>query len=222
MKTSNEIGALSLALSQAQAEMTNVFKGKSGYNFNYADLGNVLEILRNTLPKYELAIMQTPSNDGANVCVTTLLSHSSGEWIKDSLSITVEVGKGNSFAQSVGSCITYLRRYQASAIAGIAQTDDDASIRTEADPDGVDAQAAELVRPISKVEVLAVKNKAEEAGVDIATVMKASNVTELNQMTSDQAERIMRKLHASIVKADEVASSSKEAEATNDEVQEAS
>ena len=211
MKTSNEIGALSLALSQAQAEMTNVFKGKSGYNFNYADLGNVLEILRNTLPKYELAIMQTPSNDGANVCVTTLLSHSSGEWIKDSLSITVEVGKGNSFAQSVGSCITYLRRYQASAIAGIAQTDDDASIRTEADPDGADAQAAELV-----------KNKAEEAGVDIATVMKASNVTELNQMTSDQAERIMRKLHASIVKADEVASSSKEAEATNDEVQEAS
>ena len=216
METSTTIGALSLALSQAQAEMTNVFKGKSGYQFNYADLADVLMILRNSLPKHELAIIQTASNDGSNVAVTTMLSHSSGEWIKDTLSITVEVAKGNSFAQSVGSCITYLRRYQATAIAGIAQTDDDASIRNDQDPQGTGAQPVELVRPASKVEVLAVKTKAEEAGVDIKTILKTLKITDLNGMTSEQAERIMRKLHASIIKAEEVSPPA------NDEKKEAS
>ena len=216
METSTTIGALSLALSQAQAEMTNVFKGKSGYQFKYADLASVLEILRETLPKYELAIIQTPSNDGSNVAVTTLLSHSSGEWIKDTLSITVEVAKGNSFAQSVGSCITYLRRYQATAIAGIAQTDDDMSIKNDKDPEGSQAQTVELIRTASKVEVLAVKTKAEEAGVDIKTILKTLKLTDLNGMTSEQAERIMRKLHASIIKAEEVSPPA------NDEKKEAS
>ena len=216
METSTTIGALSLALSQAQAEMTNVFKGKSGYQFKYADLASVLEILRETLPKYELAIIQTPSNDGSNVAVTTLLSHSSGEWIKDTLSITVEVAKGNSFAQSVGSCITYLRRYQATAIAGIAQTDDDMSIKNDKDPEGSQAQTVELIRTASKVEVLAVKTKAEEAGVDIKTILKTLKIADLNRMTSEQAERMMRKLHASIVKAEEVSPPA------NDEKKEAS
>ena len=216
METSTTIGALSLALSQAQAEMTNVFKGKSGYQFKYADLASVLEILRETLPKYELAIIQTPSNDGSNVAVTTLLSHSSGEWIKDTLSITVEVAKGNSFAQSVGSCITYLRRYQATAIAGIAQTDDDMSIKNDKDPEGSQAQTVELIRTASKVEVLAVKTKAEEAGVDIKTILKTLKITDLNGMTSEQAERMMRKLHASIIKAEEVSPPA------NDEKKEAS
>ena len=196
--------------------MTNVFKGKSGYQFKYADLASVLEILRETLPKYELAIIQTPSNDGSNVAVTTLLSHSSGEWIKDTLSITVEVAKGNSFAQSVGSCITYLRRYQATAIAGIAQTDDDMSIKNDKDPEGSQAQTVELIRTASKVEVLAVKTKAEEASVDIKTILKTLKISDLNGMTSEQAERMMRKLHASIIKAEKVSPPA------NDESKEAS
>ena len=51
METSETIGKISLALSQAQAEMINVYKGSAAYNYNYADLGVILDMLRQTLPK---------------------------------------------------------------------------------------------------------------------------------------------------------------------------
>lgn len=204
METSENIGAISLALSQAQAEMINVYKGTAAYNYNYADLGVILDMLRQTLPKYEIALIQTPSNDGANACVTTMLSHSSGEWIKDSVSCQIEMAKGNSAIQCLGSSITYLRRYSCSAIAGLTQTDSDASIRTPDDPEGEHAQPVELVRMASKVEILGVKDLAKKAGVEMDKVLKTTNVSKASEMTSEQVERVMLKLHKTILAAEKV------------------
>jgi hypothetical protein len=204
METSETIGKISLALSQAQAEMINVYKGSAAYNYNYADLGVILDMLRQTLPKYEIALIQTPSNDGANACVTTMLSHSSGEWIKDSVSCHIEIAKGNSAIQCLGSSITYLRRYSCSAIAGLTQTDDDASIRTPDDPEGEQAQPIELVRMASKVEIKSVTDMAAKADVDIANVTKSLNLNAISDMTSEQAERACRKLHKTILAAEKV------------------
>ena len=204
METSENIGAISLALSQAQAEMINVYKGTAAYNYNYADLGVILDMLRQTLPKYEIAIIQTPSNDGANACVTTMLSHSSGEWIKDSVSCQIEMAKGNSAIQCLGSSITYLRRYSCSAIAGLTQTDNDASIRTDDDPEGEQSQPIELIRMASKLEIKSVKDMAAEAGVDIANVTKGLKLKAISDMTSEQAERAIRKLHKTLLVAEKV------------------
>jgi len=204
METSENIGAISLALSQAQAEMINVYKGTAAYNYNYADLGVILDMLRQTLPKYEIALIQTPSNDGANACVTTMLSHSSGEWIKDSVSCQIEMAKGNSAIQCLGSSITYLRRYSCSAIAGLTQTDNDASIRTDDDPEGEQSQPIELIRMASKLEIKSVKDMAAEAGVDIANVTKGLKLKAISDMTSEQAERAIRKLHKTLLVAEKV------------------
>ena len=204
METSENIGAISLALSQAQAEMINVYKGTAAYNYNYADLGVILDMLRQTLPKYEIALIQTPSNDGANACVTTMLSHSSGEWIKDSVSCQIEMAKGNSAVQCLGSSITYLRRYSCSAIAGLTQTDNDASIRTDEDPEGEQAQPIELIRMASKVEIKSVTDMAAEAGVDIKNVTKGLKLKAISDMTSEQAERAIRKLHKTLLVAEKV------------------
>ena len=204
METSENIGAISLALSQAQAEMINVYKGSEAYNYNYADLGVILDMLRQTLPRYEIALIQTPSNDGANACVTTMLSHSSGEWIKDSVSCQIEMAKGNSAIQCLGSSITYLRRYSCSAIAGLTQTDNDASIRTDDDPEGEQSQPIELIRMASKLEIKSVKDMAAEAGVDIANVTKGLKLKAISDMTSEQAERAIRKLHKTLLVAEKV------------------
>jgi hypothetical protein len=50
-----------------------------------------------------------------------MLLHESGQWIKSKLKMPVE----KVTAQSIGSTITYGRRYGLSAITGIAQYDDD-------------------------------------------------------------------------------------------------
>ena len=56
--------------------------------------------------------------------MTTMLLHESGQWIKSKLKMPIE----KATAQSVGSVITYGRRYGLSAITGIAQYDDDGNV----------------------------------------------------------------------------------------------
>jgi len=129
MKTSKTISKIAVALSKFQGEVTDIPKNKQNeYMKNrYADLQGVLEIVRPLLAKHELTIIQTPSTEGEKVKLTTLLVHSSGEWIKDTLFMDITTNnKATTKAQAIGSVITYARRYSLSSILGIAQADDDA------------------------------------------------------------------------------------------------
>ena len=133
-----EIGNLATALSALQGELTDAHKGSKGYGYNYADLATVLDIARPLLTKHGLAVSQLPGNADDNVSVKTVLMHKSGQFIESTISMPVEVGKGMSKAQAIGSVITYCRRYSLAAVLGIAQTDDDAHVdkndKTEKNP----------------------------------------------------------------------------------------
>ena len=59
--------------------------------------------------------------------VTTRLMHESGEWVQTR--VRCPLG-GKKDIQAVGSAITYGRRYGLSAMAGIAQHDDDGNSNT--------------------------------------------------------------------------------------------
>jgi hypothetical protein len=61
------------------------------------------------------------SADGARVTVTTILAHSSGEFISEALTMTA----AQNTPQGVGSTITYGRRYGLASMVGIAPEDDD-------------------------------------------------------------------------------------------------
>jgi hypothetical protein len=57
------------------------------------------------------------------VTITTSLLHASGEWLSSDVSVSVQ---NNATAQAVGGATTYMRRYSALAMCGIAGDDDDA------------------------------------------------------------------------------------------------
>lgn len=127
---SSSIGALAEALSKAQGELGAVGKGKQGYGYSYADLASVLEVSRAPLSNHGLAVTQgieTVKGESPWVKVTTLLMHSSGEWIKNELQMPLSDMKGMSPAQMVGAVSTYGRRYSMQAIVNIASEDNDAS-----------------------------------------------------------------------------------------------
>lgn len=128
MDKSEDIKELASALSSLQGEVKDVNKDKKGYGYQYADLSQILEIARPLLAKHGLALSQFPGSAGEKVTIDSILMHKSGQWISGVIEMQAEQGKGMSKAQSVGSVITYARRYAAAAILGIAQTDDDASI----------------------------------------------------------------------------------------------
>jgi hypothetical protein len=131
MNKSESIGALAAALSQLQGEVENLHKDKQGYGYKYAELSSVLDEAKPLLAKYKLAVAQLTVNDPSNasvVGVETVLMHCSGEWISSTVYMPVEVKKGV-LAQAAGSVITYARRYALAAMLGIAQTDNDASVK---------------------------------------------------------------------------------------------
>jgi hypothetical protein len=120
---SPSIGKLALALSKAQAAITNATKSKDNPYFksHYADLAAVLDVCRQPLAANELAVIQSTENEGEQIIVTTLLAHSSGEWARG----RVKLKPVKNDPQSVGSAITYGRRYGLSAAVGVAAEDDD-------------------------------------------------------------------------------------------------
>lgn len=111
------------ALSKAQGEIENASKNAANPHFKskYADLAEVLNTIRPPFAANGLSLIQSPGFDGAMVSVTTLLAHSSGGYITSTASCV----PAKSDAQGIGSSTTYLRRYGAAAVAGIAQEDDD-------------------------------------------------------------------------------------------------
>lgn len=128
MERSDQINEIAAALAKAQEEIQNVAKDKSGYGYKYADLASVLEIARPALSKNGIALIQSASYADQSVSVTTTLAHQSGQWVSSTIAMPVQVGKGMSYAQAIGSVITYARRYLLAAMVGIAQEDNDAAI----------------------------------------------------------------------------------------------
>lgn len=99
----------------------------SSYSYNYASLDAVVDVIRGPLADNGLSFIQFPSvqitETGTNVSLTTRLFHKSGEYIEsDPLTLRV----ADSLPQTVGSGITYARRYSLVALVGVAfDTDDD-------------------------------------------------------------------------------------------------
>ena len=126
MNQSESIAALAAALSKAQAVLESAKKTSSNpfFKSTYADLASVWDACRKPLADNGLSIVQTADflpDHPDMVCIETALLHSSGEWVRGRLA--AKPVKAD--PQSVGSCITYLRRYSLQSIVGIAPEDDD-------------------------------------------------------------------------------------------------
>lgn len=126
---------LAMALAKAQGEFEDIEKtsnvdiqikdGGRSYNFDYAPLDVILKIVRPVLAKHGLVVMQPVYSDGANdLIIETLLLHESGEFMRSCVPMIYSADP-----KSLGSLITYLRRYFLKAMLGIEgkSEDDDGS-----------------------------------------------------------------------------------------------
>lgn len=132
MQTSESLKELATALAQAQREMGSAAKGADNpfFKSKYADLAEVVKAIKEPLANNGLSYTQFPITEGESAGVITWLMHDSGEWMKSEY--TLPLSKFD--AQSVGSCITYARRYALQAIAGIPAGDDDGNDANKAAP----------------------------------------------------------------------------------------
>jgi hypothetical protein len=180
MNQSESIAELSAALAKAQGIMEGASKDSANpfFKSKYADLASVWDACRKPLSDNGLSVVQTtefmPEHPDM-VCIETILCHASGQWIKGRLAVKPV----KSDPQSVGSCITYLRRYSLQSIVGIAPEDDDgnaASGKNEAkkQPEATTAPPEE-VPPQANVE--SHDDGIEEAFVKIESVTSKEGTT---------------------------------------------
>ena len=134
-RSSQSIASLAAALAKAQAELVNPEKSlvatiASGHRggpeqtFRYAPLSSGLDIVRKTLGQHEIATVQTTAIDQAAgfVNLTTLLAHSSGEWIASDWPVCAIAD--TAAPHRMGAALTYARRYALFTLVGIAGEDD--------------------------------------------------------------------------------------------------
>ena len=134
-RSSSSIANLAAALAKAQIALVNPEKslvatirqgGASGteQTFRYAPLSSGLEIVRKTLGEQEIATVQTTAIDqGAGIVnLTTVLAHSSGEWISSDWPVCAL--SETATPHRMGAALTCARRYALFTLVGIAGEDD--------------------------------------------------------------------------------------------------
>jgi hypothetical protein len=132
MNRSETIKEISAALPKAQAAIKAASKDATNPHFRskYADLASVIDAVKPGLNANGISFLQPVTFNEHGVCVETVLLHTSGEWISESL--TVPVSKQD--AQGVGSAISYGRRYGLQSMCGVPAEDDDGNAATAAQP----------------------------------------------------------------------------------------
>ena len=180
-RSSPSIAALATALAKAQIELTNPEKSLIGTiepqrgeggprQFRYAPLSSGLGIVRKTLGQHEIATVQTTAIDQAAgiVNLTTVLAHSSGEWIASDWPVcpVAETARPH----RMGAALTYARRYSLFTLVGIAGEDD--------------LDAPDLIGPVAQTEKLSIESKSVGNGGQQAGSNRRAGRARANKFSS--------------------------------------
>lgn len=171
------------ALAVAQGAIENASKNAANPHFKskYADLAEVLNTIRPVFSENGLSLFQSPGYDGSIASVTTVLAHSSGGYITG----TAACVPAKADAQGIGAATTYLRRYGAAAVAGIAQEDDDGTAAAHNKPHAV----------ITPKQAATVRDLLESTGSDTAKFCAAFAVESVDAMPAGKFDAAIAALN---------------------------
>lgn len=138
MNQSAEINLLNEALSKAQNAFPPIPKNKTAkvkmkaggeFSYKYADLADVLSAALPKMTENGLSLRQPIRDTPKGMRLITEIHHCSGQWASDD---GLPISNGLS-PQELGSELTYMRRYGACGMLGIApDVDEDAALATAA------------------------------------------------------------------------------------------
>jgi hypothetical protein len=128
---SDTLQEIAKAISTFQGAMSSVTKSKTNpfFQSTYADLDSIWDACRAHLKTNGLSLIQTTAFDEGGDYLTTTLLHISGEYILG----RYRLSPVKPDPQSMGSAMTYARRYAMSAILGVSADDDDDGERSMGD-----------------------------------------------------------------------------------------
>ena len=161
---------LNTAMAKAQSEFRLVPKTKTAtiksdkgtFVYKYADLADILEMALPVISRHGLSLRQPIRRLGNQFAVFTELHHASGESVSDDGLPLVSGGSPQAF----GSSLTYMRRYGACCMLGIApDADEDGALATAEKRDREAQQQTEVHDEVARQKA-ATKSKPAEDRVE--------------------------------------------------------
>jgi hypothetical protein len=207
-RSSENVAAIATALAKAQTELTNPEKAMIGtvynarsdrdQNFRYASLSSGLDIIRKVLGAQQIAVMQTTAIDrvSGTVNLTTLLVHTSGEWISSDWPVCKLTETAT--PRRMGAALTYARRYALFTMVGIAGEDDlDAPDIADDEPNGDKIAGLDLAprnglvpKPAdaSRSRTRAAPPRLEKLNAEASVATRAQLIQEIQTLPDDELE----------------------------------
>lgn len=121
METSKNELAKALFLAQSQIKHAKMDGNNPHFRSDYSTLADIWDAARVPLTLNGLSVVQTQRIEGETIISVTTLLHASGQSMVSELPLIM----AKRDMQQLGSALTYARRYQLAAIAGISSDDDD-------------------------------------------------------------------------------------------------
>jgi hypothetical protein len=182
MRTSESIQNIASALCQFQAECPAPKKTAENPHFKskYSPLEEIISTIKPHLAKNGLSFFQSTTTEGENICVTTLILHTSGEFIETD---PLKLPMGKVTAQGAGSAVTYARRYSLCAALGIAAEEDDDGNGATQTPKASDKQLNYIDSLLNK----RVSDKYSKQDLYEALKQQMNTTKEMEDWTSEEA-----------------------------------
>ena len=123
MNQTEDIKDLVSALSKAQSKMKPATFNRVNPHFKnrYADFTSCMDACRSPLSDNGLSVMQYCETINERLTLVTMLAHVSGQWIKSHFPLNPL----KMDSQSIGSAMTYAKRYSLSAMLGIVSDEEE-------------------------------------------------------------------------------------------------
>jgi len=210
-KKSESIKEIAIALCKFNAEVKTVEKDSVNPHFKnkYASLDNIIEDVKPLLAKHGLSFLQMAGGDGERLTMSTLLMHTSGEWI-ESEPLIMRPAKND--PQGMGSASTYARRYSLSAFLGIATGEDDdgnastppPSVQRQQptqtpprEPQSPTSQDSVLSNAVSSAQMGMIAKVKKDKGIDdeaYRRMLAGFSVTSTKDLTKQSASQVIKML----------------------------
>ena len=198
---------IAAALFKFQQEVGKVTKDATAkgtaFSYRYATLSNVLEVIREPLAKANLVVVQSPDNGDL---FTQIIHVESGEFVESHYQLTPVKND----PQSVGSAITYARRYAlVSMLCLDVDDDDDGNAATKPTPSEQQAfreQVQGAQKPKISPAKIITEGPARQEQIKLiyfylgklnrldAKILIDYSVSELKDLTSEQAVEVINNL----------------------------
>lgn len=184
---SPELNKLFEALAKAQMEM-EIAKNDSVnpyYKSSYADLKSIVEASRPVLAKNGLCVIQRtiPGKNGLSF-LHTRLGHSSGQWMES----LIAINPPKQDIQTLGSYMTYLRRYSYSTMVGVVTGDEDDDGENAMNREKPEAQPQKITK--AQLNVLA-KELKDEPDI-VQQIFNSYKISKLADVPPEKYDRCLK------------------------------